>query len=383
MSILHRTTTSANTRKRADWRLDRDTETESRDLLLKRLKRRRDELEARVGERKNEEPVVQPIGPLYALFCIAALLGGVLGGVVADSIRVWLGLVTGEIALIGTHVYRLYQRSRIRHADQESAHLEYKSKALPGGQHLNIANTRVEKLLERVDRQERLLVQHLLRNVFLAMILGVPVFGVAMAASVNGSLVKPSIGTVLLVLLAAIGFVFARNRARELESEVQQTDYELNLLSRYPTGEQRAELLYLKQQFELKRYYDEALRQSTTLSYIGAACVAGGFVVIGVTFALLLSQSSHEDGSVVIAVIGGVGGVLANFVAVVFLRMHSGTIRALTEFQERLVETNHLHFGNLLVARIDAVRPPHARALAKFAKAMASTGTPPRGSQRQ
>ena len=383
MSIFHGTAMSGRKRKRAAWRLDGQTEHKSRELLLERLNRRCLELEARVPIRKDNKRVVRPIGRTYALFCIAALLAGVVGGVLAENINVWLGVVTGEIALVGVHVYRLYRRSRTRHADQESAHLTYELKALPGGEHLNIASARVEKLLERVDRQERLLVQHLLRNVFLAMILGVPVFGVAVAASVNASLVGPSIATALFELLAAIGFVFARNRARELESEVQQTDYELNLLSKYPTGEQRAELLYLKQQFELKRYYDEALRQSTTLSYIGAACVVGGFVVIGVTFALLLSGSSDDDSRVVIAVIGGVGGVLANFVAVVFLRMHSGTIRALTEFQGRLVETNHLHFANLLLARIDAVRPRHASALAKFAKVMASNGNPSSRSQRQ
>jgi hypothetical protein len=267
----------------------------------------------------------------------------------------------------------LYLRARRLHARQESARLDYERESLPKGPYFGIA--RVEKLLERLDRQERLLVQNLLRNLFLGLLLFLPGLGTAVTLSVDGAHVKGPIAAGIFEVLAAVGFVFSRNRARELESAVQQSDYELNLLTPLLSPEHRAERLYLKQQFELKRYYDEALRQSTALSYVGAVCVAAGFVVVGATLALLVSAEGHQS-STAVAIVGGVGGILANFVAVVFLQMHSGTIRALTEFQSRLVGTNHLHFANLLVARIGVkgVDPMQAEALRDIARAVAATG---------
>lgn len=306
-----------------------------------------------------------------------AVLALILTGsaVARQNVVIWLVVISagGTFSVLVRINHMLHRKARKAHARQESARLEYESVSLPSATESHLASARVEKLLERVDRQERLIVQQLLRNVFLAFILGLPVFGVVVTLAIEDAAIPGSIATGLLVMLAAIGFIFARNRARELESAVQQTDYELNLLSPHPKIDQRAELLYLKQQFELKRYYDEALRQSTTLSYIGAACVLGGFVVIGVTFALLNDPDAKD--STALAIVGGVGGFLANFVAVVFLKMHSETIRALTKFQSRLVDTNHLHFANLLLSRIDSegVSARHAEALTAFLRATAAS----------
>jgi hypothetical protein len=253
----------------------------------------------------------------------------------------------------------LYLRGRHLHARQEAARLEYEQHTLPalGTGGVNLAISRVEKLLERLDRQERLLTQTLLRNIFLALVLGVPLLGLAVTLSVAHAGIKGLSAAALFEILSLVAFIVARNRARQLESTVQQADYELSLLAPSLTTEQRAERLYLKQQFELKRYYDEALRQSSSLSYIGAGCVLGGFVIVGVTFALLGRASTNAQ--VEVAIVGGVGGILANFVAVVFLQMHSGTVRALTSFQNKLVATNHMHLANLLVSRV-GTRPTSA-----------------------
>ena len=304
------------------------------------------------------------------LTALGALLIAQIKHIEALVLSAWIGCLASVAFNNTVHI-----RARRLHARQESARLDYECRTLPDEQQWAIS--RVEKLLERLDRQERLLVQNLLRNVFLSLVLVIPALGTAITLSIQHAHVKGPIAAVLFELLAIVGFLLARNRARELENAAQQADYELNLMTPWLGVEQRAERLYLKQQFELKRYYDEALRQSTSLSYIGAGCILGGFVVIGVTLGLVASGKSGS--TVAIAVIGGVGGILANFVAVVFLQMHSSTIRALSSFQDRFVVTNHLHFANLLVARIgsDHVEEMQAQAIADLARAVAGFAPEP------
>lgn len=201
--------------------------------------------------------------------------------------------------------------------------------------------------------------------------------GLALAITVSildAGILWPIVAGLFLTLVST-GFVNARNSASELEAEVQRTDCELNLLSTYPSGSQRAELLYLKHQFEAKRFYDEVLRQSRMLSYIGAGCVLGGVTASSVTLALLLgSKHGSSAAGVAVAAVVGVGAILAYVIAAIFLQMHFGTIRALAGFQGRLVDTNHLHFSNLLLARIDDASG-HAEAPASFAAVMTRTGT--------
>jgi len=281
-------------------------------------------------------------------------------------------LAVGLLGVFANNV--LYVRARHQHARDEAHRLHYEKEALPNDK---LAIARVEKLLERLDRQERLLVQNVLRNAFFLVLLTLPVVGTALWLANPRAVLKTAIVIGMFETLTMISFVFARNRARQLEGAVQQADYELNLLMPDLAAKEHAERLYLKQQFELKRYYDEALRQSSSLSYIGAACVAGGFIIVGVTFGVV-SGAGTPDKAVPPALVGGIGGVLANFVAVVFLHMHSGTIRALTAFHDRLVATNHMHLAHLMVSRVgeDEVHPAQSAALTALAPHVASAGEP-------
>ena len=246
--------------------------------------------------------------------------------------------------------------------------------ALPEPGQLELASARVDKLLQRLDHRERLLVQQMRRNSFLALaLLGLPGLAVAIAVSIPDAGIGWPIAAGLFLTLVSTGFVNARNSAREIEAAIQQTDHELNLLSIQPSGSERAGLLYLKQQFELKRYYDEALRQSRKLSYVGAGCCLGGVTASGVTLALLLASNHGSSAAgVALAAVVGAGAILAYVVAAIFLQMHLSTVRALAEFQGRLVDTNHLHFRNMLLARID---DGHAQSVASFTAVMTRAGT--------
>ena len=82
------------------------------------------------------------------------------------------------------------------------------------------------------------------------------------------------------------------------------------------------------------------------------------------------SVTTNLSEKIVVAALGAVAGILANFVAIIFLRMFSATVESMTAFHVRLVGTHHLHFGNVLAARVtnpdlrDEVLADMARALA-------------------
>jgi hypothetical protein len=71
------------------------------------------------------------------------------------------------------------------------------------------------------------------------------------------------------------------------------------------------------------------------------------------------------------AIITGLGGVLANFIAVIYLRMYSATVTSVGGFHQRLVTTHHLHFGNFLTAKIEATGL-RDKALAEMATRLAA-----------
>jgi hypothetical protein len=115
----------------------------------------------------------------------------------------------------------------------------------------------------------------------------------------------------------------------------------------------RATKLLQINQFDLKRYYDQTLRQGNQIFYVGLICILLGFAVIGVAFWLI--QSGRVGGlsnKIVVAALGAIGGALANFIAVIYLRMFSETIKSVGQFHERLVMRDRLNFGNILAAKI-------------------------------
>ncbi len=123
--------------------------------------------------------------------------------------------------------------------------------------------------------------------------------------------------------------------------------------------EQRAEHLFKSHEIELRRYYQQALSHSKTIFRAGIVCIIFGFGVIAATFyfitygnAIAGREISIND-QVVVGSVGVISGILSNFVAYVYMNMFSGVLRSFNEFHRKLVETNHLHFANFLLSKID------------------------------
>jgi hypothetical protein len=155
-------------------------------------------------------------------------------------------------------------------------------------------------------------------------------------------------------MLFYVLFLIARQRSREIAEEMLDIDNEIDLLTiQDGSEERRAQKLFQLHSIQLKQYYDQALKQGSYIFWVGLVCIFLGFGIIAATFWLLQREPSvGSSEQIIIGALGSVGGVLANFIALIYLRMHSETVQSTTKFHNRLVLTHHLHFGNFLVAKI-------------------------------
>ena len=156
--------------------------------------------------------------------------------------------------------------------------------------------------------------------------------------------------TVAFGLAALAGFQASRGRLRSLEAEKGQATYERNLLYGSESPLERAEMFFLKQEFEAKRYYDEQLRQSSMLAYLGVVCIGAGLVVIGAVL-YALTDGHDTPTTVVLGVVGVAAGILTNFVAFILVRMHAATVETLQRFHSRMTDMQTAHLKALEKAR--------------------------------
>lgn len=145
-----------------------------------------------------------------------------------------------------------------------------------------------------------------------------------------------------------------RKPSNECITELQEIENELDLLSiSHLSLEERSEKLFKHHHLELKRYYDENLKQSSWIFVVGIVCILIGFAIIGITLYFLIANSSNElENKIIVASVGAIGAILSNFIAVIYLKMHSEAVKSLTEFHNRFVNTHHFYFSNFLLSKI-------------------------------
>ncbi len=148
--------------------------------------------------------------------------------------------------------------------------------------------------------------------------------------------------------------VFNLSKSIGLEIEALQSELSL-ILTGVEAIEQRAERLFKSHEINLRRYYDQALTQSGFIFVVGIVCILIGFCFVGLSFYLLYDEKLADDNytKTVITILGIASGVLTNFVAIIYLKIYAQTTKSFTNFHEKLVTTNHLHFANFLVSKIN------------------------------
>jgi len=188
---------------------------------------------------------------------------------------------------------------------------------------------------------------------------GISLFFFASSSSSTGKLLGGYFGSyTFLTLIAAFA---AFERLRDADTQYRDRLDELDLRDvEILSVQQRAEKLFKINSNELKRYYDQTLRHSSGIFWLGIVAILGGLSIMFYTIHLVIGQARHTNNplqeKIIVAALGSLGAILINFIAVIYLKMYSSIREAMTVFHNRLVLTNHLHFANLLGAQITDVR---------------------------
>ncbi len=153
----------------------------------------------------------------------------------------------------------------------------------------------------------------------------------------------------------AIAIIFPMfNYAGALDIEIEALEGAISLrLTGAEASEQRAEQLFKAHEIELRRYYQQTLQHSGFIFIAGLVCIALGFAIIGLSFYLIWhSPDITNIDKIITAVFGITSGILANFIASIYMKMFAQTLGSLGDFHNKLVFTNHLHFANFILAKI-------------------------------
>ena len=170
-----------------------------------------------------------------------------------------------------------------------------------------------------------------------------------------------------LEIFVVITILATRARLQDVKAELQVVEYDAFLVTLGGQRERSAANLFFKHQLELKRYYDLSLRQHRQAFVLGVLCVLFGLaVVIGAAVVVGTDQVHNTTTKIITAALGSVGAILTGFVATVYLGIYRGSADALRIFHQRLVETHHLHFANLLLSGV-AEEGKRAQALVDLA----------------
>jgi hypothetical protein len=159
---------------------------------------------------------------------------------------------------------------------------------------------------------------------------------------------------VIACITAVIGFA-DRAKLRDLDNDLGQIEVQIDLFShKFSEEELKAEKLLRLNDFQLRRYYDLNLNQNRWVFKLGVGCIAAGVFIIAATlYALRYMTPNDLSLKIVTAVLGGVGAILTNYIAAIYLKMSASASDSLSSFHGRLVETHQLMLANLLIARIE------------------------------
>jgi hypothetical protein len=163
------------------------------------------------------------------------------------------------------------------------------------------------------------------------------------------------VGIGYLLMFALFGFATgdtARQRARSAANDTVDAQNELDLLRiDHDHPERRAQKMLQVNQLDLRRYYDQTLRQGRSVFYLGVMCLLLGFAAVGAAL-LVIGHQDDTTEKIVVAALGAVSAVLANFIGVVYLKMFSDITTSVRAFHDRLVATHDLYFASFLAAKV-------------------------------
>lgn len=237
-----------------------------------------------------------------------------------------------------------------------------------------------EPVLREQLRQMRLRVRRMGLRTFIFSLMAAALAVAAMVLLLLGHPIWGSVSGSLATGFALVALQL-KHWALTLQADTRESQTELDLRELLNIDEKRAHKLFELNGIELKRYYDQALQQRRVVFGIGVLCLVAGFASIAGALFVVFRAEGSTDQKIIAASLGAVSGILANFVAVIYLKMFTAIVTSMVEFHTRLVATHHAHFGNVLAARIadpvkrDAALAEIALSLGKISATATQPGT--------
>lgn len=103
---------------------------------------------------------------------------------------------------------------------------------------------------------------------------------------------------------------------------------------------------------EILKYHNMNLRQNSWIFLLGLICIVIGFIIIVATFFAIRSISDDSALQIELGAFGGVGSIMTNYIAALYLKMNAEVNGNMKEFHARLVETHKILLGNLIANKI-------------------------------
>jgi hypothetical protein len=161
-------------------------------------------------------------------------------------------------------------------------------------------------------------------------------------------------GAAVALVILVVAWQVTRLRLRDLEASTRQLSYEAAVVE--SDDDHKAETLFLKNQFDLQRYYDQTLRHGDLIFYLGLVSLLASLGMVLIAFFLIREKSTETSVDIAIAGLAAVGSLFANTFVLLYRPMHRSAMNAIIDFHERLVFDHHLQFAHLLVS----ADPAHA-----------------------
>ncbi|HJO03723.1 MAG TPA: hypothetical protein QGG47_07105 [Acidobacteriota bacterium] len=159
-----------------------------------------------------------------------------------------------------------------------------------------------------------------------------------------------------------------------LDWDIRDLELKLELGKSGSDAARSALWLFKSNENELLRYYTLALRHSRIVLWLGVFAILVGLLIVSGTIWFLIASAKEGANikavqTMVVGALGAIGGILSNYVAAMYIKMHSATSQALNDFHSRFVTTHHVHFGNYLAALI-GVDDPRSDTLSDMARSL-------------
>jgi len=200
------------------------------------------------------------------------------------------------------------------------------------------------------DRLTRL--QRLVRLLYLVSFVIILVLAVFMG--VESSKYQIFALVVIYALMPLVMVPVVTQRIKEHEIRLTELDLQIDLetYAADNTDLRYAEKTLRSHNNEILKYHNMNLRQNSWIFLLGLICIVLGFGLIVATFFAVRSVNNDSILQIELGVFGGVGSIMTNYIAALYLKMNAEVNGNMKEFHARLVETHKILLGNLIASKI-------------------------------